>query len=81
MPAGHTATLTLASSHITGASIAAPSQAVVLSSALPPISAKVVARIRSGQFVPMKDLLADNMSPVQPAGGTSIHSACTGGAA
>ena len=37
-------------------------QAVVLSSALPPITAKVASKIKSGQYVPMKDLLADNMS-------------------
>ena len=35
---------------------------MVLSSALPPLSAKVVGKIKSGQYVPMKDLLADNMS-------------------
>ena len=37
-------------------------QAMVLSSALPPLSAKIVGKIKSGQYVPMKDLLADNMS-------------------
>ena len=39
-------------------------QALVLSSALPPIAAKLVSKIRSGHYVPMKDLhvLADNMS-------------------
>ena len=36
--------------------------AVVLSSALPPITAKLAAEIVSGQFVAMKELLADNMS-------------------
>ena len=36
--------------------------AVVLSSALPPIPAKVAAKIASGQFVAMKELLPDNMS-------------------
>ena len=35
-----------------------PDQAVVLSSALPPISA--MAKFRSGQYVSMKDLLVDN---------------------
>jgi hypothetical protein len=35
---------------------------MVLSSALPPLSAKVVSKIKSGQYVPMKDLLPDNMS-------------------
>ena len=35
---------------------------MVLSSALPPLPAKVVRKIKSGQYVPMKDLLADNMS-------------------
>ena len=40
----------------------APVMATVLSSALPPIPAKIVSKIKSGQFVPMKDLLADNMS-------------------
>ena len=39
-----------------------PSSAMVLSSALPPITAKLVAKITSGQFVAMKELLADNMS-------------------
>ena len=39
---------------------AASGQAMVLSSALPPIGAKVVNKIKSGQYVPMKDLLADN---------------------
>ena len=34
---------------------------MVLSSALPPLSAKVVGKIKSGLYVPMKDLLADNM--------------------
>ena len=42
-------------------------QAMVLSSALPPLSAKVVGKIKSGQYVAMKDLLADNMHTV---GGT-----------
>ena len=39
-----------------------PGQAMLLSSALPPIPANVVAKIKSGQYVPMKELLADNMS-------------------
>ena len=39
-----------------------PAQAMLLSSALPPLSVKVVSKIKSGQYVPMKDLLADNMS-------------------
>ena len=43
-------------------SVAGHSKAIVLSSALPPIAAKVVAKIVSGQFVPMRDLLADNMA-------------------
>ena len=34
-------------------------QAMILSSALPPISTKVVAKIKSGLYVPMKNLLAD----------------------
>ena len=36
-----------------------PGQAMLLSSALPPIAAKVVAKIKSGQYVPMQELLAD----------------------
>ena len=43
-------------------STSGPGQAMLLSSALPPIAAKVVTKIKSGQYVPMKDLLADNMS-------------------
>ena len=38
---------------------------MVLSSTLPPIAAKLVAKIQSGQFVAMKELLADNMSLCQ----------------
>ena len=37
-------------------------QAMVLSSVLPPLLAKVVGKIKSGQYVPIKDLLAENMS-------------------
>ena len=37
-------------------------KAVVLSSALPPIIAKLAAKIMSGQFVVMKELLTDNMT-------------------
>ena len=37
-------------------------QAIVLSSALPPMSAKVVGKIKSGQYTPMKDLVADALS-------------------
>lgn len=44
------------------ASTIKPSSAMVLSSALPPITAKLVAKITSGQFVAMKELLAENMS-------------------
>ena len=36
-------------------------KAVVLSSALPPITARLAAKILSGQFAAMKELLADNM--------------------
>ena len=42
--------------------VAKPSEAVVLSSALPPIAAKLAAKIISDQFVAMKELLADNMT-------------------
>ena len=38
------------------------SEAVVLSLALPPITAKLVAKIKLGLVVAMKELLADNMS-------------------
>ena len=41
------------------------SQPMVLSSTLPPIATKLVAKIQSGQFVAMKELLADNMSLCQ----------------
>lgn len=34
---------------------------MVLSSALPPIEAKLVQIIRSDQYVAMKELMADNM--------------------
>ena len=44
------------------AALAKPGSAMVLSSALPPITAKLVTKI-SGQFVAMKELLADNRSP------------------
>ena len=44
------------------ASSVKPGSAMVLSSALPPITAKLVTKITSGQFVAMKELLADNMS-------------------
>ena len=37
-------------------------QAIVLSSALPPMSAKVVGKIKSGQYTPMKDLVAAALS-------------------
>ena len=36
--------------------------AAILSSALPPIGAKLAVKIRSGQFVGMKELLPDNMA-------------------
>ena len=36
--------------------------AVVLSSALPPVAPKLATKIRSGAYVPMKDMPADNMS-------------------
>ena len=36
--------------------------AVVLSSALPPIGAKLASKIRTQQFVAMKELPADNMA-------------------
>ena len=36
--------------------------AVVLSSALPPISAKLTQKIRSQQYVAMQQLLSDNMA-------------------
>ena len=36
--------------------------AVILSSALPPIGAKLASKIRTQQFVAMKELLADNMA-------------------
>lgn len=36
--------------------------AIILSSALPPIGAKLVSKIRSKQFVAMKELLSDNMA-------------------
>ena len=38
------------------------SGAVILSSALPPIGARLAGKIRSRQFVAMKELLADNMA-------------------
>ena len=38
------------------------SGAMVLSTALPPITAKLEAKIAAGQFVAMKELLADNMA-------------------
>ena len=41
------------------------SGAVVLSSTLPPISAKLAAKVSSGQFVAMKELLTDNMKLYQ----------------
>ena len=44
------------------AGVVKPGSAVVLSSALPPITAKLATKITSGQFVAMKELLADNMS-------------------
>ena len=37
-------------------------EAVVLSSALPPVAPKLAAKIKSGIYIPMKDMLADNMS-------------------
>jgi len=37
-------------------------QPMILSSARPPLSAKVVSKIQSGQYVSMKDILSDNMS-------------------
>lgn len=55
--------------------------AVVLSSALPPIGAKLVQKIRSDQYVAMKELMADNMAlhsqledlPVQATGSSRLH--------
>ena len=41
------------------------SQPMMLLSTLPPIATKLVAKIQSGQFVAMKELLADNMSLCQ----------------
>lgn len=36
--------------------------AVVLLSALPPVAPKLAAKIKSGVYILMKDMLADNMS-------------------
>lgn len=56
-------------------------RAVVLSSALPPIGAKLAQKIKSQQYVAMKELLADNMAlhsqledlPAQAAVGARPH--------
>ena len=45
-----------------GTTSTAVKAAVVLSSALPPVAPKLATKIRSGVYVPMKDMLADNMS-------------------
>ena len=44
---------------------AAKASPLILSSALPPIPAKVVDRIRAGSFVDLKELLPDNMALLQ----------------
>ena len=47
----------------TGSKVGASQQeAVVLSSALPPVAPKLAAKIKSGVYVPMKDILVDKMS-------------------
>ena len=63
----HSSTIYISScSQATSALLPPPKQpgqgAVVLSSALPPISAKLAQKIKSQQFVAMKELLTDNMA-------------------
>ena len=45
---------------------------LLLSSALPPIPARVVEKIRTGVFVEMRELLPDNVSLLQPLQETSL---------
>ena len=81
LPALLTAMSGLAPTSGLGTSTAKQGQAVVLSSALPPITAKLAAKITSGQFVAMKELLADNMALCHQLEAFPAHQhLCTGGA-
>ena len=51
---------------------ARPHQPLLLLSALPPIPARVVGKIRSGAFVEMRELLADNVALCQQLQETSL---------
>ena len=64
-----------------GSSCSKMERAIVLSSALPPITAKLATKILSGQFVDMKELLADNMTLCHQLEAFPSHQhLCTGGA-
>ena len=47
---------------VEGSAGGSSTKALKLSSALAPLLAKLVEKIQSGQYVEMKDLLADNMA-------------------
>ena len=81
LPALLTAMSGLAPTSGLGTSTAKQGQAVVPSSALPPITAKLAAKITSGKFVAMKELLADNMTLCHQLEAFPAHQhLCTGGA-
>ena len=64
-----------------GSSCSKTGRAIVLSLALPPITAKLATKILSGQFVDMKELLADNMTLCHQLEAFPSHQhLCTGGA-
>ena len=55
-------------------------QSLILSSALPPIPAKVVERIRAGSFVDLKEMLPDNVALLRRLQETNVNTQVTSGA-